>query len=181
MFATYTTAHGNALSLTHWARPGTEPASSWILVRFVSAEPRQELHVFYLKVPPFSFSFSLFFFWGPYLWHKEVPRLAVKLELHLQAYATTMATPDRAASATYTTACGNVGPLTYWAKPGTNKHPHGYSVRFLTHRVIAGTPTHFQKIPGMPMPCRFHPVLFPIRSQPRELIISLQPTWASVT
>ena len=35
----YTTAHCNAGSLTHWARPGIEPASSWILVRFVSAEP----------------------------------------------------------------------------------------------------------------------------------------------
>ena len=27
--------HGNARSLTHWARPGIEPATSWILVRFV--------------------------------------------------------------------------------------------------------------------------------------------------
>ena len=32
--ATYTTAHGNARSPTHWARPGTEPATSWFLVRF---------------------------------------------------------------------------------------------------------------------------------------------------
>ena len=32
--ATYTTAHGNAGSLTHWARAGTEPATSWFLVRF---------------------------------------------------------------------------------------------------------------------------------------------------
>ena len=40
---TYTTAHGNAGSLTHSERPGIEPASSWILVRFVSAEPRWEL------------------------------------------------------------------------------------------------------------------------------------------
>ena len=30
----YTTAHGNARSFTHWARPGIEPASSWILVGF---------------------------------------------------------------------------------------------------------------------------------------------------
>ena len=30
--ATCTAAHGNAGSLTHWARPGIEPASSWILV-----------------------------------------------------------------------------------------------------------------------------------------------------
>ena len=28
--------HGNAGSLTHWARPGIEPTSSWILVRFVN-------------------------------------------------------------------------------------------------------------------------------------------------
>ena len=32
---TYTIAHGNAGSLTHWKRPGIEPASSWILVRLV--------------------------------------------------------------------------------------------------------------------------------------------------
>ena len=29
-------AHGNARSLTHWARPGIEPASSWILVQFLT-------------------------------------------------------------------------------------------------------------------------------------------------
>ena len=40
---TYTIAHGNARSLTHWARPGIEPKSSGILVRFVSAVPQQEL------------------------------------------------------------------------------------------------------------------------------------------
>ena len=35
--------YGNAGSLTHWVRPGIEPASSWILVRFVSTNPRREL------------------------------------------------------------------------------------------------------------------------------------------
>jgi len=40
---TYTTAHGNTRSLTHWARPGIKPATSWFLVRFISAMPRQEL------------------------------------------------------------------------------------------------------------------------------------------
>ena len=39
----YTTAHGNTRSLTHWARPEIEPSSSWILVRFVTTEPWQEL------------------------------------------------------------------------------------------------------------------------------------------
>ena len=33
------TAHGNAGSLTQWARPGIEPRSSWMLVRFASSEP----------------------------------------------------------------------------------------------------------------------------------------------
>ena len=45
---TYTTAHGNARSLTHWSRPGIEPANSWFLVRFVSIAPRQELLSIYL-------------------------------------------------------------------------------------------------------------------------------------
>ena len=40
---TYTTAHGNTRSLTHWARPGIEPVTSWFLVRFVSIAPRREL------------------------------------------------------------------------------------------------------------------------------------------
>ena len=30
-------------SLTHWARPGIEPVSSWMLVRFVSTAPQWEL------------------------------------------------------------------------------------------------------------------------------------------
>ena len=41
--ATYTTACGNARSLTHWVGPGIEPEFSWMLVRFVSAEPQQQL------------------------------------------------------------------------------------------------------------------------------------------
>ena len=34
--ATYTSAHGNARSLTHWVRIGIEPTSWWILVGFVN-------------------------------------------------------------------------------------------------------------------------------------------------
>ena len=37
-FVTYTTAHGNTECLTHGVRPGIEPVSSWIVVRFLSAE-----------------------------------------------------------------------------------------------------------------------------------------------
>ena len=38
----HTTAHSNTGSLTHWARRGIELITSWFLVRFVSAVPRQE-------------------------------------------------------------------------------------------------------------------------------------------
>ena len=43
MSTTYTTAHGIAGSLTHSVRPEIEPETSWFLVGFVSAAPRQEL------------------------------------------------------------------------------------------------------------------------------------------
>ena len=38
--ATYTTAPSTTRSLTHWSRPGIEPASSLILIGFVTAEPQ---------------------------------------------------------------------------------------------------------------------------------------------
>ena len=47
--ATYTIAHCNARSLTHWAGPGIKPASSWMLVRFVTTEPPWELPELLLK------------------------------------------------------------------------------------------------------------------------------------
>ena len=56
--ATYTTAHGNTRSLTHWVRPGIEPASSWIPVRFVSAKPLWELGKYFFVYLPFLFSWE---------------------------------------------------------------------------------------------------------------------------
>ena len=47
---TYTIAHGNAGSVTHWVRSGIELATSWFLVRFVSAVPEWELLGKYFKV-----------------------------------------------------------------------------------------------------------------------------------
>ena len=41
--ATYTAVPSNAGSLTHRARPGVKPASSWLLVQLVTAEPQWEL------------------------------------------------------------------------------------------------------------------------------------------
>ena len=36
-------SHRSARSLIHWVRPGSEPASSWIPVGFITAEPQWEL------------------------------------------------------------------------------------------------------------------------------------------
>ena len=46
LWPTYTTAHSNAGSLTHWAGPGIEPASSRIPVGFVSTAPQWELPLY---------------------------------------------------------------------------------------------------------------------------------------
>ena len=37
---TYSKTHSNTGSLTHWAGPGIEPISSWIVVGFVTAKPQ---------------------------------------------------------------------------------------------------------------------------------------------
>ena len=50
------TSHGSTGSITHWARSGIEPASSWMLVRFVTAELQQEL--LYLQ-SVFTYSYDL--------------------------------------------------------------------------------------------------------------------------
>ena len=51
---TYTTAHSNAESLTQWARPGIEPATSWFLVGFVN-------HCATTGTPFFKFKKKIFF------------------------------------------------------------------------------------------------------------------------
>ena len=45
--ATYTTAHSNAKSLTHWVKSGIKPATSWFLVRFVSFVPQWVLLILF--------------------------------------------------------------------------------------------------------------------------------------
>ena len=61
--ATYTTAHGNTGSLTHWARPGVEPPTSWFLVGFVATVPWWELlfHVFWNSA--FMFIIVMYSWW----------------------------------------------------------------------------------------------------------------------
>ena len=52
--ATYTAACSNARSLTHWLRPGIKPASSWILVGFVTPELQWEPRGGFLEKTPFA-------------------------------------------------------------------------------------------------------------------------------
>ena len=47
---TYTTAHGDAGSLTHWWRPGIKSSSLWILVGFITAESWWEFLCYIFKV-----------------------------------------------------------------------------------------------------------------------------------
>ena len=71
--ATYTTAHSNAGSLTHWAGPGIEPATSWFLVRFLSTAPRRELRQHLILEKPVTPSSVTKCFWtfSPHpLWMK---------------------------------------------------------------------------------------------------------------
>ena len=58
---TCTTTQGNTESLIHWAKPRIKPAFSWILARFITAEPQQEL-------PEISFEGTMvnWFEWLPY-------------------------------------------------------------------------------------------------------------------
>ena len=56
-------SHSNAGCLTHWARPGIEPASSWTLVGFISAAPQQEL-LYFLKFYISSTESMCYFSWN---------------------------------------------------------------------------------------------------------------------
>ena len=56
---------------------------------------------------------DFFFFLGPHLWHMEVPRLAVKSELRLLAFATATEMQDPS----WVTAYGNAGSPTPGIEP----------------------------------------------------------------
>ena len=59
------------------------------------------------------FSFFFFGFLGPYLWHMEVPRLGVELELQVLAYTTATAMGDPSHICDLHTARGNTGSPTH--------------------------------------------------------------------
>ena len=71
--ANYTTAHSNAGSFIHWARPGIEPTTLWFLVRFVSAVPQWELLCIALH-------------YSSYICHNSSVKLSGPWDYYLQTY-----------------------------------------------------------------------------------------------
>ena len=88
----------------------------------------------------FQECFVFFFFSGPHPCHMEVPGLGVELGLQLLAYATATATLDPS-SATYTTAHGDAGPLTHWARPGIKPTSSWMLIRFVNCWATMGIPS----------------------------------------
>ena len=89
--------------------------------------------------PPFSF------FLGLHLRGIEFPRLGVKLELQLLAYATQQH-HIWASSVTYASACSNVRSLTHWAKSRSEPTSSWILVGSLTHWTAMETPPFFSHI-----------------------------------
>ena len=85
----------------------------------------------------FIFIFYIFAFSGSHLQHMEVPRLGVKSELQLLAYATATAMPNL--SCIYDSC--NLGSLNYWARSGIKPTSSWILVGFLICWVTMGTPT----------------------------------------
>ena len=80
MSATYTTAHGNARSLTHLGRPGIEPASSWMPCQsdWFFAESQWEPWGFFVCLF-WGFLVVDFVRLGLHLQYVEVPRPGMEL------------------------------------------------------------------------------------------------------
>ena len=92
---------------------------------------------------PFSFFFFFFIFLGPHLQHVEILRLGVKSELQLKATPQPQQPWIQATSVTYTTAQGNAGSLTHWARPGIEPTTSWFLVIFGNHWAMRGTPYLF--------------------------------------
>ena len=84
-----------------------------------------------------------FFFLGLHLQHMEIPRLGVKLELQLPAYATAMATPDLSSIFNLCRSLQQhriLNPLSETRDRTCILTMLGHYVGFLTHWATRGTP-----------------------------------------
>ena len=80
------------------------------------------------------FHFILFCFLGPHSQHMDVPRLGVKLELHLPAYTTDITTQDlsHVCDLHTHTAHGNTRSSNHWARPGIQLATSWFQVGFIS-------------------------------------------------
>ena len=67
----YTTAHSNTRSLTHWARPGIKPTSSWILVDFFYAMPQWEFPALSGSITSDEIEFRVLYSRTSFLFHSR--------------------------------------------------------------------------------------------------------------
>ena len=132
--------------------PGIEVVSSWMLLRFISTEPRQELHTciiilrFIDDVPivhlkKFFLIYFIFCLFRAILTTYGGSQAkgwigAAAANLH-HSHSNARFEPQ---SVTYTTAHCNTGSLTHWARPGIKPESSWILVGFRNHWAIMGTP-----------------------------------------
>ena len=88
----------------------------------------------FVKFINLSFTYFIYFF-------SAAPRLGVKSELQLSAYATAIATRDPSCVCNLNCSSQPCGIL-YWARPGIKPVSSWILVRFLTRWATTGTPGH---------------------------------------
>ena len=123
-------SHSKAGSLTHWARLGIKPASSWILVGFVTNEPQRELCFF------FCFFFGAIYTCG--IW--KFPGQGSNWSCGWWSAPQLRQPKSWAASVTYTIACSNTGSLNHWVRPRIKPAFSWILAGFLTCWTTTGTP-----------------------------------------
>ena len=103
----------------------------------------RHFRAFSSSVPyPWNFLFYLFiYFLGLHPWPMEVPRLGIKSELQLLAYATATAIWDLRCIWDLTTAHSNTRSLTHWARPGIDPASLWILVGFVSCWAPEGSPT----------------------------------------
>ena len=127
--ANYTATHGSARSLTHCARPGIEPTTSWILVGFMTTQPHVAFLNLYLMYPswkPISILPWVLCFWGLFkvLFHPKVTNIfsyifSCRYFFHFtatpEAYGNSLVRSWRGAEASaYTTVTATPDPNCLW-------------------------------------------------------------------
>ena len=155
---TYTAAHGNARSLTQWARPGIKPASPWILLWFIADETQWELPdqaVLFLQRQNIANHCLLHtdvcvcVYVCVCLWpqpqHMEVPRPRGRIGAIAPGLYHSHTRSELHPCSIDTAACSKAGSLTHWARLEIEPTSSWILVTFLTCGATAGIPKESSK------------------------------------